>query len=164
MNVEAYEAGVKFVSDLFLNNRIIGYAELVRKSKNNISYMEFYGIYESITTEWRRIIRNDEPDGLGIPNVVMAVCYAYGTVSRNTSHCNFQILTQIYGCRCKKVEPNIYTFKEILLAYRNYEKYFATINGNLDKQMLKWHNVKLYTSDGVTKDTVVSEYIDNMII
>ena len=46
--------------------------------------------------------------------------------------------------------------------YRNIEKHNAMRNGNINKHMLNWHDVKIETRHDVMSDEYAGDYIDNM--
>ena len=41
------------------------YMEIRYGSRNSINYMDYYGIYEAMSIEWKRIMKNNEPTCVG---------------------------------------------------------------------------------------------------
>ncbi len=56
---KCHNSGMTYIKDILKeNNRFLSYPEVVTKFGNVISFIEYYGILESIPHTWKRIIRN----------------------------------------------------------------------------------------------------------
>ena len=78
INKGAESHGIKYVSDVFnLDGSFKSYMQVRNNSGNYINYMDCYVTCESISAEFRRILRCNEPHGAGIVGKINSILTEY---------------------------------------------------------------------------------------